>query len=411
MEGAFTALLHTLLRPAAWLAEILGFPDHLPAVELAAGLLFLATCSGLGLLAYYHWLRSRSAVALAGGVIALVGGVLGLLVSIVTLHMWLYLLVLSIIGADVFWRLLHKEQFTKRIRWVATMWAVAVLMVAAGTPTLFLIHSWHAEQRANALLDAALAAERERLVSGTELNRVSASVAALSQSAELGALEPSPGNPQLIALLQRMAVDERLSYLTLLNGGGTVLARTQPASSFGDRWPVDLPGLGSGIANGITSSERGVPLVLAARTVQVGEASGTVLVGGTLLDQNYLTARAADTRYPLFLFGAEGITALAAQDGLALSTLSSSSVDAYLQEKAGKAVGFSTGTNSERFLIRTLPLFNSDGRVITTLGMAYRDSAVTQRLRLDLVIMTTLGLLLLAIPLLGVLRQRKGEAS
>ncbi len=407
MEGHFISFLRALLGPANWLAGQIGLPDHLPAIELGVGLVFLASCFGLALLAFYHWLRVKTPLSFLAAVIALVGGIVGLLASVTFRHAWLYTLIGAIIAADFYWRLLTKGTLPRKIQHAGTLWALASLLLSAGTPTLFLIHTWVTEQKATSSLETTLETERSVLLT-TEQDRLTKSVTTLSTSPEFANLEIGVGNPLLIATLQRLAVEERVSYLTLLGKSNVVLARTQPAAAFGDTWPVSIPGLDTGTTTGLSLSERAIPLVVSTHPLKIGDTSYT-LVAGTQIDQSYLTTRIAGSAYPLFLLSSRGITALAASEGKALNALSGTSIDTFLAAHAGKAGTFTVASSGVRYLVRTLPLSNANGDVIVTMGAAYVDSETGIRLRFDLVAMIIVALAVICLPALLVRKRKTTE--
>ncbi|HSI20962.1 MAG TPA: hypothetical protein VLA04_04690 [Verrucomicrobiae bacterium] len=397
MEGYLSLALKYLLSPAHYLAGQIGLPSHLPAVELGVGLVFLASLFGLALLALYSWLHTKRTIALVTSVVLAVGGVIGLLTSVTVPHTWLYLLILDIVAADLFWRLLTRQGMPRGIRRAGTVWATASLLLSAGTPALFLFHTYFSEQRANTAIENYLIAERTHLLTA-EQERVTGAVTTLSTSPQFSGVELSPGNPVLISLLQQMSVTERISYLVLISKSDKkVLARTQPAAAFGDTWPVDLSDITTGTASGITLSERAIPLVVSAHPLKDNDLYA--LVGGIQVDQTYLTTRVAGSKYPLFISSNRGITALAGSDGNILNALSSQSIDTYLADRTGKAGAFTLASNKKKYLVRTLPVMSGDTAVIT-LGAAHEDAGIGMRLRLDLVLMVAVAILILVLPAL-----------
>lgn len=393
--------LHTFLVPAHWLAGQIGLPDHLPTVELAVGLVFLASCFGLALHGTYAWLRSKHPLPLIAAVVAVAGGVIALLATVTFRHVWLYTLILAIIAADIFWRLLSSHDLPARLRRGGTVWAAASLLLCAGTPSLFLIHTWFTEQSINNQMQHRLTSERDRLAHD-EISRVGTSLTKLSTSPELLASTFKAGDPLLLALVQRMSVQEQIPYLVLLDTSGKVLARSQPVAAFGDTWPVTLTDFATGKASGLTLSERNVPVVLVAQGLTIGQSSNAyILVGGSQIDQTYLSTRSTALHAVLFTTSPEGITALAAPEGNAVNALSAKSVDEFLSARWDKAGNFSVASSEKRYLISTLPLIGEDGKTIGTLGTAMQDTSTDFRLRLDLIVMIALAVFVLALPALA----------
>lgn len=409
MEGNFfITVLHALLRPASWLAGQIGLPDHLPAVELAVGLVFLACCFGLALHAIYAWLRGKQIVLLVAAVVAIAAGVVGLLSTVSFRFVWLYTLLLAIVAADAYWRLLNHSDLPLALRRGGTMWATAALLLCAGTPSLFLIHTWFIEQRINHTLETRLNSEQQYLVQN-EQARITNAVAALAKSSELTADIIKVGNPSLVALVQRMSVQEQLPYLLVLDSKEVVLARSQPVAAFGDTWPVTLNGISTGTASGLALSERDVPLVLSAYPIKVGEVENAfTLVGGSKIDRTYLAGRSSALQATLFLTSDHGLTAIVAPEGNVLNALSSASVDTFLADHTGKVGSFSVASGTKRYLIRTQPLISSNGAVVGTLGTAAEDTSTDFRLRVDLIAMVALAALVLVLPALA---WRKKEAK
>jgi hypothetical protein len=245
-------------------------------------------------------------------------------------------------------------------------------------------------------MQAYLAQERDRLT-GTEQANLTAIVTKLVAEPDLVNVEKVPGNTALAAILQRMAIQERLPYLAVLGSGNTVLARTQPTAAFGDVWPVILPGISTGTASGLAHSEKDLPILISAKPIDdsTTQSPATLLIG-IQLDQNYLTERVKESPYPLFFFDDRGITALAALNGTALNALSSEKVDSLFKERAGKSGSLSITDGKGKFMVKTLPITGPSGTIITTIGAAYQDTNTDMRLRLDLVIMFCISALVIA---------------
>jgi hypothetical protein len=298
----------------------------------------------------------------------------------------------------MYWRILTRGDLPTPIRRAGTVWAAAALLLCAGTPVLFLVHTWFTERSVSSNLQQRLTSEQTNLLS-TEEGRINTAVAKLSESPELTSNQFAIGDPLLLATVQRLAVSEQLPYLVLLDKDLKVLARSQPVAAFGDTWPVSLTGVVTGNASGLALSERGTPLLLSSHSVKFGATEHVfTLVGGIQIDQNFLSTRSKELKAPLFLTSDEGVIALAAPEGNALNALSSQSIDTFLAQRTGKSGSFSLASDTKRYQVQTLPLTSADGHVVATLGTAELDTSTDFRLRLDLIVMIGLAVLVLALP-------------
>jgi hypothetical protein len=369
MEGLTRAILETLLAPARWVAGVIRLPESLPAVELAIGLAWLVACCGLALLALHYWLSSRRAVGLAGCLVAVGAGVIGLFATIVVSFAWLYTLILTIGAADFFGRLVFKAERTRPLRMAATVWCVSALILAGGIPTYHILSGWNRERDAKASAAQRLSAEYQHLIT-TEQQRVTTAVQRLSTSDEWKSIELTVDNrQQVVPLLHRMAVQENLPYLVVVTPGDTVLARTQPSTAWGDRWPVNLKGIHEGAVDGIVASEQHLPLVASARPIIGEKGSGYILVGAQPVNQNYLVSRLVGTEGSgLFVASTRGVSLTATGDGALLNVMSLSDLEKRLSDDT-VATSFSLSANGKRYWVHTTSLLSGSVHTPLMLGM------------------------------------------
>lgn len=387
MEGPLYDLLRLALRPADWLTNAIGLSERVPAIELAAGLVLLASAWTLAGLLFFEWRRRRTIIHLVTAVIALIGGFVGVWTSIAIANSWIYVVIISVVLAELVWRLLGRTN-SRTLKTLGARWFTALLLLCAGTPTLYLLHSAWTEKQVVDRMDTLLAQEITRFTQ-TEKARIGDKIGTLAAKPQWDTR--TVNNSQMLATLQQTAFIEGISYLLLLTPEGKVVARTQPAGAAGDQWPVKLPI--SETSGGITLSERSQPLAISLKATM----DGGTLVAGQVLDQNYVSTRFTETSQPLFILEKTGITG-AVGGGIALNAVTAASVDAYLAKSWDHNQTARVQADGKGFLVRTRVVVGSDGSGLASLGTISMDSNPDQRLRLDLLFMIAIVVLYITIP-------------